>query len=169
MRLDAEFFSRDCLEAAPELVGKLLVRAMPDGSELRLRITETEAYRGESDTACHAHRGRTPRTEVMYGPPGTLYVYLCYGIHWMLNIVTSDAEVPQAILLRGCDTAEGPGRLTKKMHIDGTLNRGSIFGDELWVEDDGFRGEIVRDRRIGIGYASKADQDRLWRFSLRKD
>ena len=88
---DREFFRRDVLCVAPELVGRILVRRLPDGTLLRARITETEAYRGEQDTACHASRGRTQRTEVLYHDGGTIYVYLCYGMHWMLNIVTGRA------------------------------------------------------------------------------
>ena len=92
---DREFFRRDVLCVAPELVGRILVRRLPDGTLLRARITETEAYRGEQDTACHASRGRTRRTEVLYHDGGTIYVYLCYGMHWMLNIVTGhDVEHP---------------------------------------------------------------------------
>ena len=93
---DREFFRRDVLCVAPELVGRILVRRLPDGTLLRARITETEAYRGEQDTACHASRGRTRRTEVLYHDGGTIYVYLCYGMHWMLNIVTGHADEPQA-------------------------------------------------------------------------
>jgi len=166
MRLGTEFFARDCLEAAPELVGKLLVRALPDGKLLRLRITETEAYRGEEDSACHAHRGRTRRTEVLYGAPGTIYIYLCYGIHWMLNVVTGRENEAQGILIRACEGAAGPGRLTKAMSIDGSLNRSSVLGDALWFEDDGLRAAYTCDRRVGIGYASEEDQARLWRFRL---
>ncbi len=105
---DREFFRRDVLCVAPELVGRILVRRLPDGTLLRARITETEAYRGEQDTACHASRG----TEVLYHDGGTIYVYLCYGMHWMLNIVTGHADEPQAVLIRACaDGANGPGKL----------------------------------------------------------
>ena len=83
MKLNRKFFDRDVLEAAPDLVGKLLVRRMADGSEIRLRITETEAYRGQSDTACHARFGRTKRSAILYRQGGIIYVYLCYGIHWL--------------------------------------------------------------------------------------
>ena len=134
-----------------------------------MRISETEAYCGEEDTACHAHKGRTPRTEVLYARAGTVYVYLCYGIHWLLNIVTGEEEQPQAVLIRACVDAAGPGKLTKAMKITGELNRGSVCGDSaLWVEDDGFSCEVQTDKRVGIGYASQEDQDRLWRFKLVK-
>ena len=164
MRLDYDFFHRPCLEVARDLVGKCLVRRMPTGELRRLRITETESYCGEEDTACHAHKGRTKRTEVLYADAGTIYVYLCYGIHWLLNIVTGEAEQPEAVLIRACEGAEGPGRLTKALGITGELNRGSIFGEELWVEDDGYVCQVETDKRVGIGYASQEDQDRLWRF-----
>ena len=145
---------------ARDLIGKILVHKTP----------ETEAYCGEADTACHAHKGRTPRTEVFYMPAGTVYVYLCYGMHWMLNIVTGNEEDPQAVLIRACVDAPGPGRLTKAMGITGTLNKGSVLSPEflLWIEDDGFSCGIDLDKRVGIGYASQEDQDRLWRFKLKK-
>ena len=162
MRLTYEFFHRPCLEVARDLVGKVLVVRGK-----RLRISETEAYCGENDTACHAHKGRTKRTEVFYAEAGTLYIYLCYGIHWMLNIVTGEKEQPEAVLIRACVEAPGPGRLTKALGITGELNEKNVAdGDELWLEDDGFRCEIETDKRVGIGYASQEDQDRLWRFKM---
>ena len=108
MRLGSGFFSRDALDVAPELLGKALVRSYPDGSERRLLITETEVYRGEEDTACHAHRGRTKRTEMLYRPGGAVYVYLCYGIHWLLNVITGPEDFPQGVLIRACLGFEGP-------------------------------------------------------------
>lgn len=166
-RLKYEFYHRPCLQVAQDLVGKWLVRRLPSGELLRLRISETEAYCGEADTACHAHKGRTKRTEVLYADAGTIYIYLCYGMHWLLNVVTGDAEDPQAVLIRACVDAAGPGRLTKRLSITGELNRGSICGDELWIEDDGQATEVETDKRVGIGYASQEDQDRLWRFKLK--
>lgn len=160
-KLQYEFYHRPCLEVAKDLVGKVLVH-----NSVRLRISETEAYCGESDTACHAHKGRTRRTEVMYMDAGTIYIYLCYGMHWMLNIVTGEKEQPEAVLIRACIDADGPGRLTKKLGIAGNLNRESILGDELWIGDDGFRCQIDTDKRVGIGYASQEDQDKLWRYKM---
>ena len=160
--LGYDFFHRPCLEVARDLVGKVLVHRGQ-----MLRISETEAYCGETDTACHAHKGRTRRTEVMYGDAGTIYIYLCYGMHWLLNIVTGEADQPEAVLIRACMDAPGPGRLTKKLGITGTLNGKSVVdSEELWVGDDGFYCQIVTDKRIGIGYASQEDQDRLWRFRI---
>ena len=164
-KLNAGFFARPCPDAARDLVGKMLCRRMPDGTVNRLRITETEAYCGEADTACHAHRGRTPRTEALYASPGTLYVYLCYGIHWMLNIVTGEAGDPQAVLVRACESAEGPGRLTRSLNIDGNFNKKTLndITDILWLEDDGFPCRVETGKRVGIGYASKEDQEKPWR------
>lgn len=161
-RLTYEFFHRPCVEVAQDLVGKILVY-----NEKRLRICETEAYCGESDTACHASRGRTGRTEVMYWEAGTVYIYLCYGVHWMLNIVTGEKEQPEAVLIRACTEAPGPGRLTKALGITGQENRSSVLSSPtLWIEDDGLCCRIIPDKRIGIAYASQKDQDRLWRFKM---
>ena len=166
MILPIEYFRRPCPQVARELVGKLLVHRTPEGT-LRLRITETECYCSEADTACHAHRGRTNRTEVLYLPGGVAYIYLCYGMHWLLNIVTGEGEDPQAVLIRACLEAPGPGRLTRKLKIDGSLNRSPISEESgLWVEDDGFLCNVRTDKRVGIGYASQEDQDRLWRFIM---
>ena len=110
MIIKPEFFYRDALEVAPELVGKLLVRKLND-KIVKLRITEVEVYRGEEDTACHAHKGKTKRTEVMYGEAGRYYIYLCYGIHYLLNIVTGNIGQPQAILIRATKEANGPRKI----------------------------------------------------------
>ena len=164
MRLDYDFYHRPCLEVARDLVGKVLVH-----KGTRLRISETEAYCGEADTACHAHKGRTKRTEVLYADAGTIYIYLCYGVHWLLNIITGDVDDPQGVLIRACVDAEGPGKLTKKLGITGELNRkNAVTSESLWIEDDGFQCEIALDKRVGIGYASQEDQDRLWRFKIKK-
>ena len=165
-KLDYPFFHRPCLEVARDLVGKVLVHETESGI-LRLRISEPEAYWGPGDTACHVSKGRTPRTEVFYAAAGTLYVYLCYGMHWMLNIVTGDVEDPQAVLIRACAEAPGPGKLTKRLGITGELNKGSILQGPLWIEDDGFRCDVVTDKRVGIGYADQKDQDKLWRFKMK--
>ena len=112
-RLGADFFHRDCLAVAPDLVGKLLLRQLPDGTILQERIAETEAYRGEEDEACHAHKGRTPRTELLYRESGLIYVYLCYGVHWLMNVITGEPEQPQGVLFRAGTVHDGPGKLTK--------------------------------------------------------
>lgn len=168
MKLYGSFFNRNCLEVSRDLVGKILVRKT-DSGEIRLRITETESYMGESDTACHAHKGRTKRTEVMYMKAGTVYVYLCYGMHWLLNIVTGDTDDPQAVLIRACEGFEGPGKLTKKLMINGDFNRKDIGNcDDFYIEDDGFECEVSTDVRVGISYASEEDRLKKWRFIMKK-
>ena len=165
VRLPYEFYHRPCPEVARDLVGKVLVY-----NGQRLRISETEAYCGEADTACHAHKGRTKRTEVLYAEAGTVYIYLCYGMHWLLNIVTGEKEQPEAVLIRACVEAPGPGKLTKQLGITGQLNRTDITtSSDLWIEEDGFCCEIELDKRVGIGYASREDRDRLWRFKLQRN
>lgn len=162
-RLPYEFYHRPCDEVASDLVGKLIVHG-----DKRLRISETEVYWGEADTACHASRGKTPRNEVLWQDAGTIYVYLCYGMHWLLNLITGDAGDPQGVLIRACVEAPGPGKLTKALGITGEYNRKSILETpELRIEDDGFRCEIALDTRVGIGYASPEDQARLWRFKMK--
>ena len=162
-RLPYEFYHRPCDTVARELVGKVIVHG-----DIRLRISETEVYWGENDTACHAHKGKTKRTEVLWAEAGTIYVYLCYGMHWLMNIVTGEKDDPQAVLIRACVEAPGPGRLTKKLGITGDCNRLSILETpDLWIEDDGFRSETETAPRVGIGYASPEDQARLWRYILK--
>lgn len=166
-RLPYDFFARDCLEVAPDLVGKLLVHRTPVGEELRLRISETEAYAGVSDTACHAHKGKTARNRLLWEKAGTVYIYLCYGMHWMLNVITGEVGDAQGVLIRACVDYPGPGKLTKHLKITKELNESSfVEGERLWFEDDGLRPHIVTDKRVGIGYASEEDQNKLWRYKL---
>lgn len=163
--LGYDFFHRDCLEVAPELVGKIIVRRLDSGEELRLRISETEAYRGEEDTACHASKGRTKRTELLYGDAGMLYVYLCYGVHWLMNVITGEKDFPQGVLFRACREYEGPGRLTKYLSVDGSFNGQPLYGNDIIrIEDDGCKPEIVTLPRVGINYATPEYRDILWRF-----
>lgn len=165
MRLGREFFLRDALEVAPELVGKTLVSSLPGAQERRLVITETEVYRGVEDSACHAHRGRTKRTETLYRPGGAVYVYLCYGIHWLLNVITGPEDFPQGVLIRACEGFEGPGKLTKYLGITGAQNGIDICSSPLLrIEDEGRMVNITTDKRVGIAYAEEADRERLWRF-----
>lgn len=165
MRLGREFFLRDALEVAPELVGKTLVSSLPGAQERRLVITETEVYRGVEDSACHAHRGRTKRTEMLYHPGGAVYVYLCYGIHWLLNVITGPEDFPQGVLIRACEGFEGPGKLTKYLGITGAQNGIDICSSPLLrIEDEGRMVNITTDKRVGIAYAEEADRERLWRF-----
>lgn len=166
-RLGREFYSQDVLEAAPRLLGKHLVRVYPDGIRATYLITETEAYRGEKDLACHASKGRTFRTEVMYGEGGHLYMYLIYGIYWMLNVVTGAEGVPQAILLRGLREASGPGRLTRLIKVDKNFyGEDLVTSERIWVEESGMRSIYTTAPRVGIDYAGEPWKDMPWRFLL---
>ena len=168
MKLDREFFRQDAEKLAPLLVGKLLVKRQPDGSIKKLRITETEAYLGVEDTACHAHKGKTPRSEILWRDGGTVYVYLCYGMHNLMNIVSGLEGDPQAVLIRCCEGAEGPGRLTKALGIDRSHNGADILDcPDLWLEDDGKEVDIILDTRVGIAYAEEKDREALLRYKMR--
>lgn len=156
---------RDCLEVAPELVGKILVRRLPDGTLISERIAETEAYRGEEDKACHASKGKTERTKILYGESGKIYVYLCYGIHWLMNITTGQKDNPQCVLIRAGEIHNGPAKLTKYMHIDRNFNNCNICGNpDIWIEDDGLRPEIKTAPRVGIDYTGDYWKNIEWRF-----
>ena len=169
MVLQASFFMRPATELAPALVGKLLCRRLPDGTVLRRRIVETECYFGEEDTACHAHKGRTPRTDTLYQQGGIAYVYLCYGIHSLLNVVTGPEGHPEAVLIRGVEGAIGPGRVTKAMGITCAENKLPLCPENgLWLEDDGTpQPSITAGPRVGIDYASEQDKTRPWRYLVR--
>ena len=166
VHLNADFYRHPALELAPMLLGKILCRRVNE-EITRVAITETEAYCGESDTACHAHRGKTKRTAVMYEPGGVAYVYLCYGIHHLLNVVAAAEGEPEAVLIRGVEGIIGPGRLTKALNIGMDLNREDlILSQALWLED-GPKLPYITGPRVGIGYASEADQARQWRFMVK--
>lgn len=166
--LPADFYERPTLEVTRDLLGKFLVRRLEDGSETGLPIHEVEAYDGFDDRASHAHKGVTPRTAVMYGPPGFFYVYFCYGIHWLLNVVTGPENYPAAILIRGAGPLSGPARLTKALGVDGSHNRTAATGPgDLWIEDRGLSPpstEISRTPRIGVGYAGPEWSVKPYRF-----
>lgn len=166
-RLDKQYFTRDVLEVAPDLLSKLLVVRGNDNQERRFAITETEAYRGKEDLACHASKGRTKRTEVMYHEGGRLYVYFVYGMYWMLNIVTGKENDPQAVLIRGLDECLGPGRVTRLLGIDR-----SFYGEDLsssrriWIEESGIKPVYRTGPRIGINYAGEYWKNKPWRYYL---
>lgn len=165
MILNEEYFKGDATELAPDLVGKLL--CIRHGEDIiRARITETECYFGEDDTACHASRGKTKRTVTLYRAGGITYVYLCYGMHALLNIVTGAADHPQAVLIRGVEGAEGPGRVTKLLGITCADNAKPLAVSEgIWVEDDGCPPpQLECLPRVGIDYAQARDRERKWRF-----
>lgn len=159
-----ELHHPDTVELARWLLGKTLVRTRR-GRRAEYRITEVEAYHGEDDRACHASRGRTPRTEVLYRAGG---VCLCYGIHEMLNLVTGPEDFPAAVLVRGVEGISGPGRLTKALAIDRRLNaHAALPASGLHLEDDGIRLDgrsIRRGPRIGVDYAGRTWARKPWRF-----
>ena len=151
------------------LLGKQLVRRFDDGRVESRMITEVEAYNGEADQACHARAGRTKRTEPLYQAGGIWYVYLCYGIHEMLNLVVGPKDRPAALLIRGVEGAIGPGRVTKKFAIDRRLNAKSALDPStgLWLEDHGVhvpRAIVRTTPRIGVDYAGPIWSQKHWRF-----
>ena len=169
-KLDRSFFERPAIELARELVGTILVRRIA-GREYRGRIVETEAYIGPHDLACHAAKGRTARTEVMFGPAGHAYVYLIYGIHQMLNIVASHTDDAQAVLVRAAEPLDGwtanltgPGNLARGFRINRRDNKLDLTGDDLYLLSDPLhRTRVIKTRRIGVDYA-KHWKNRLLRF-----
>lgn len=169
MILDKHYFSAPATVLAPDLIGKILCRKCKGGDVIRARIIETECYFGEEDSACHAHKGRTQRTQPMYEEGGITYVYLCYGIHSLLNIVTGPKDHPEAVLIRGVEGAIGPGRVTKLLQIDRSDNALTLCEkDAIWIEDDGtICNNIIALPRVGIDYAIKCDRERKWRFLAR--
>jgi len=173
--LARSYFNRPTLTVARGLMGKYVVRETEKGEQAGL-IVEVEAYVGPEDKACHAARGRTPRTDVLFGPPGIAYVYLIYGMYHCLNVVTEREGFPAAVLIRAveCDNPtpvliDGPGRLCRSFHIDRTLNRRDLTeGKTLWLEDRGTRitdAEVIMAPRIGVDYAGECAA-KPWRFRL---
>jgi DNA-3-methyladenine glycosylase len=171
-QLTRDFYARSTLVVARQLIGMHLVHR--DAGVRRVgRIVETEAYLGPRDLAAHSARGRTPRNAVMFGPPGHAYVYFIYGFWNCVNVVTREAGVPQAVLVRALEPVEGiddktwgPGLLCRAMHIDRTLNGADLEGQRLWIErphEAKRRVNVSRATRIGISYAGDWAQ-RLWRF-----
>ncbi len=166
-RLSSRFFIQDALALAPQLLGKFLVRDF-DGSRIRKKITEIEVYYGEEDLACHASKGRTQRTEIMYAKGGAAYVYFIYGMYWLLNIVTGPKEHPQAILIRGLEDITGPGRVGKFLQLDKTFYGENLTTSKrLWLEDTPLVSpqHIIATPRIGIDYA-KHWKEMPWRFLI---
>jgi len=167
------YFNRPTLAVARSLIGKYLVRSI-DGRELVGKIIEVEAYIGPRDKACHASKGRTQRTDVLFGPGGVAYVYLIYGMYHCLNVVTEREEFPSAVLIRAIEIdgqlIDGPGRLCRALQIDRRLNRVDLtIGDSIWFEDRGVsveRRHVGAHPRIGVDYAGEWAQ-KPWRFRLR--
>lgn len=181
------FANPDVVNVSRSLLGKVLCTEI-DGQFTSSIITETEAYCGRGDKACHAHLGRyTERTKVMYGPPGTAYIYLCYGIHHLFNVVTNKEGLADAVLIRGVKPLEGfdlmakrrgmsgskqltngPGKLTQAMGITTDYNRCDLLKPPIWIENHGYSfddHQIEVSKRIGIDYAEE-DADKPWRFVI---
>lgn len=192
-KLDREFYNRDSLTVAKELLGRVLVREI-DGQKLSAKIVETEAYMGVTDKAAHSFGGRrTSRVEVMYGGPGFSYVFLVYGMYHCFNIVTREAGTPQAVLVRAAEPTggfdfiarnrfktaycqlnksqirnltNGPGKLCRALLIDKSLNGEDLCGNRLYVEEgENERFQVISSKRIGIDYAEEA-KDFPWRFYI---
>jgi DNA-3-methyladenine glycosylase len=169
-KLDRSFFEQPALELAPRLIGTTLVRRFR-GKELRARIIETEAYVGAHDLACHASKGRTARTEIMFGRAGHAYVYLIYGMYDMFNIVAGDVDDPQAVLIRGAVPLDGwqadlsgPGKLARALRISRAQNGIDLTGETLFlIGGPAERPELITTKRIGIDYA-KEWKDAMLRF-----
>lgn len=186
--LPPNWYEKDVVSVAQELLGKRLVRLLK-GQRVGGIIVETEAYRGEEDLACHARAGYTPRTKVMYGPPGRAYVYLTYGMHWLLNVVCMVEGYPAAVLIRAIQPDEGiemiasrragqprerwtdgPAKLTTALDIDGRLNGADLTSpaSQLWIEDAPLPpgAVILPSARIGIERVPEPWKSMPWRFTL---
>ena len=168
--LKSDFFkSKNTPQIARDLLGKFLVRKIGNKVSAYM-ITETEAYDGFKDKASHAHRGATERNKIMFGKAGHWYVYLTYGMHWMLNIVTGPENYPGAILIRGIEGLNGPARLTKALHIDKKLNgKPADKKSALWLENRGVKiskNKIISAPRIGVAYAGPIWSKKKYRFYI---
>ena len=167
--------------AARALLGQLLVRG-----DVAMRITEVEAYGGPGDSASHARHGRTPRNTPMWGPPGHAYLYFCYGMHWMLNVVTGPEDEASAVLIRGAEVlagletvlrrrkagkaapglCAGPGKVAQALGLDGTFDGHDLLAPGgLELREGSSPRAILAGPRLGIGFASAEDQHRPWRFA----
>ncbi|MEM7551322.1 MAG: DNA-3-methyladenine glycosylase [Bacteroidota bacterium] len=190
VKLEEGFYTRpDVVQIAKDLLGKVVFSKI-NNTLTSGRIVETEAYSGRNDKACHAHNQRfTNRTKIMFETGGRAYVYLCYGIHHLLNVVTNVHGLADAVLIRALEPLDGldkmylrrgentkafkltsgPGSLSKALGITKEQYGASLFGDELWIEDDEFKlkpDQIIASERIGIDYA---EEDALlpWRFTIK--
>jgi DNA-3-methyladenine glycosylase len=189
-KLDARFYNRkDVLKIARELLGKVLVTEW-NGIRSSGRIVETEAYAGVNDRASHAFGGRrTSRTEHLYGDAGTVYIYICYGMHHLFNVITNKKDIPHGVLIRALEPLEGmdymlkrtgkpiadftltkgPGNLSRALGISKMHNGGNLFSDEIYIEDDGFRyneNEVQITKRIGVESA-REDAELPYRFIVK--
>ena len=167
-RVSADFFLKDALEIAPELLEMKLIRRFDNNEILVLDISDIEVYRGEEDLACHASKGKTPRNQIMYQEGGRVYVYLIYGMYWLLNITTGTAENPQAILIRGTKQIDGPGRIGKILKLDKSFYGEVITSSQrLWIEyGNKSKEKILKIPRVGINYAGEYWANIPWRYKL---
>ncbi len=163
-RIGQDFFTRDVLEVCPDILGCRIVRKIAGQELQKFIITEVEAYRGGDDLACHASRGRTPRTGIMFHEGGFIYMYLVYGMHWMLNIVTGKENDPQALLVRGIKGFNGPGRVSKILDLDkGFYGEDLARSKRIWIEA-GTPLSYQTLPRVGIDYAGEPWVSKPWRF-----
>lgn len=169
--LDKTFFNRDTIQTSQKLLGKYLI-VQDHAVRNELIINEVEAYDGPEDKASHAYRGKTDRTKIMFEEGGTLYIYLVYGMYWMLNVVTEEKGYPAAILIRGAGQIKGPGRLTKFLAVNQSFN-GKLAEPKtgLWFEDRGItiqKQNITATERIGVSYAGPIWAKKLYRFLIKE-
>ena len=186
--LPVEFYEQPVVDAARALLGMRLVRCV-DGVRMSGIISETEAYEGERDLACHARAGRTPRTETMYGPPGRAYIYFIYGMHWMLNAVTGPVGFPAAVLIRAIlpeegleeiarrrtgtpmrEWTSGPAKLCKALGIDSAQNGVDLTNPSgpLWIARGATvpDGAVISGPRVGIDRVPEPWRSKPWRFRI---
>lgn len=181
MKLEREFYQRDGLTVARELIGKKLVTNLPEGLASGI-IVEAEAYMGALDAAAHSYRGKTERTKIFYGAGGFVYVYLIYGMHICTNVVANVEDIPEAILIRALEPVDGvelmrfrrgkknlrelcsgPGKLSKALGITKNFYGADLCGDEIFIETTDFRADVTATKRINVDYAGAA-ANFLWRF-----
>lgn len=189
MKINRTFYQNNTLQVAENLLGKIIVREY-NKQRLTAMIVETEAYIGKDDSACHAAKGLTQRTEIMFGEAGMAYVYFVYGMHYMLNIVTEEINFPAAVLIRaveplsgddvminnrnvrGKNISNGPAKLCQALNIDKSLNGWDITkGEKLWLEEHEAVStfEIAHSPRVGIDYAKEIDRKAPWRFYIKNN
>lgn len=165
-----DFFRVDTITLAQKLIGKWIETEV-DGVKTIAQICESEAYLGVKDSACHTFNGkRTAGNEPMWQDGGTIYIYLCYGLHYLFNIVSKGVGEPEAVLVRGVVGSVGPAKATKFLHIDKSFNGQSMVANPrilLW--DDGKKYEFLSERRVGIDYAKEEDKNAKLRFVLKQN
>ena len=166
---DLNFFTTDTTLLAQNLIGKWIETKI-NGKTVCAQILETEAYLGVNDSACHSFNNkRTMRTEPMYNEGGTIYIYLCYGLHYLFNIVSKNKDEPEAVLIRAVTGANGPAKATKLLNIDKSLNGESIINNpKICIKDDGKKYSFTKTTRVGIDYAKEIDKNAPLRFILKE-